>query len=87
MDIEKGSDPYEGPTAVDPGVYSGDHDEAKPTDGMWAKFDHYNRKLERKIGIETVRVLLGETPEDVIDAPHRGVLSESQKAHGPTRGW
>ena len=54
IDVEKGSDPYEGPVAVDPGVYSGEHDAAKPVDGMWAKFDYYNRKLERKIGIETV---------------------------------
>jgi hypothetical protein len=53
-DAEKGmSPPLEGAPAVDPGLYNGEHDEANPT-GTWAKFDGYNRKLERKLGIETV---------------------------------
>lgn len=44
----------EGPSAVDPGVYSGVHESAAPADGVYAKFDYYNRKLERKMGVETV---------------------------------
>ncbi|WVQ86056.1 hypothetical protein IAT38_008224 [Cryptococcus sp. DSM 104549] len=56
-DIEKGlepadtksMDPYEGPAAIDPGVYEG-----KPAgNGVWAKFDRVNRKLEHKLGIES----------------------------------
>jgi hypothetical protein len=43
----------EGPPAVDPGVYSGIHEEADPQ-GVWGKMDRYNRKLERKLGMETV---------------------------------
>lgn len=58
-DIEKNGydekDAFEGPSAVDAGVYSGVHETATPRDGLYAKFDHYNRKLERKLGIETVR--------------------------------
>ena len=56
----------EGPSSVDPGVYSGIHDSAAPTDGRWAKFNYYNRKLETKMGIETVS---GSAHE------HRNVLS------------
>lgn len=40
-------------TAIDPGVYSGKHDFATANDGAWAKFDAWNRRLERKMGIET----------------------------------
>ena len=52
-DVEKG-DAFGGPIAVDVGTYSGVPDAAAPSDGVYAKFDHYNRKLERKLGIETV---------------------------------
>ena len=55
-DIEKGANALEGSSTVDPGVYSGEHDEAHPEDGMWAKFNSYNRKLERKLGVESVRI-------------------------------
>ncbi len=54
-DMEKG-DALEGPPAVDGGVYTGVHESAVPGDGIYAKFDYYNRKLERKLGIETVRL-------------------------------
>ncbi|RSH85193.1 hypothetical protein EHS25_005000 [Saitozyma podzolica] len=56
-DVEKGAaavpNAYEGPPAVDPGVYMGKHDAGAPSTGVWAKFDYYNRKLEHKMGIET----------------------------------
>ena len=55
-DIEKNVDALEGSSAVDPGVYSGVHDVAHPEDGTWAKFNAFNRKLERKMGIESVSV-------------------------------
>ena len=61
-DVEKAlSDPLEGPIAVDPGVYAGEEAEANSASGMWADFDRYNRKLERKLGIETVSELQRQT--------------------------
>ncbi len=50
---EKGG-ALEGPSAVDSGVYTGVHDSAVPGDGWYARFDTANRKLERKMGIESV---------------------------------
>lgn len=54
LDVEKGSGPLT-------------PDESRPTSlqvedgasaGVWSKFDRYNRKLEHKLGIETVSGLL-----------------------------
>jgi hypothetical protein len=36
----------------------GKHDAGAPSTGVWAKFDYYNRKLEHKMGIETVSVVV-----------------------------
>ncbi|ORX41128.1 cytosine-purine permease [Kockovaella imperatae] len=52
-DVEKGLDPLAGVAVADPGVYAGEHDSALPSDGAWARFDAYNKKLERKLGIES----------------------------------
>ena len=52
-DVEKG-DVLEVPNEVDKSVHSDVHDIAAPGQGVYAKFGHYNQKLEKKLGIETV---------------------------------
>lgn len=55
LDAPKVSDSYEGLPTVDAGVYSGKHNAGEPT-SRWAKFDELNRKLEHKMGIESVSI-------------------------------
>ena len=59
IDTEKGvkvteASPYVGPPA-DPGLFAGKHEPGLEPTGIWGKFDRINKKLERTLGIETVR--------------------------------
>lgn len=54
-DDPKDSDSYEGLPSVDSGVYSGKQSVGEPS-SRWVKFDELNRKLEHKMGIESVSI-------------------------------
>lgn len=43
-----------GAGVVDPGTFNGVHGAVAPGESIWSKFNYWNTKLEKKLGIESV---------------------------------
>ena len=84
---DRASDPEKAlePAVIGPSVYAGEEPSEHAAPGVWAKFNAYNLKLERKLGIESVsecRVMIRR-----LLSFYSEVSSEYPRVRGPTSTW